>query len=90
MQRGFCFVLPTALALAATPAELVALIKPQFEVGRARLKKGVVRDAAAHKAVCDDLAAFVASLGWRVIGVTPSPIAGGDGNVEFLLGAVRD
>lgn len=83
-------VLPTALALAATPAELVALIKPQFEVGRARLKKGVVRDAAAHKAVCDDLAAFVASLGWRVIGVTPSPIAGGDGNVEFLLGAVRD
>jgi 23S rRNA (cytidine1920-2'-O)/16S rRNA (cytidine1409-2'-O)-methyltransferase len=83
-------ILPAALALAARPARLVALIKPQFEVGRAGLKKGIVRDGAAHKAVCDDLVAFVASLGWRVIGVTPSPIAGGDGNLEFLLGAVRD
>jgi len=83
-------ILPAALALAARPARLVALIKPQFEVGRAGLKKGIVRDGAAHKAVCDDLVAFVASLGWRVVGVTPSPIAGGDGNLEFLLGAVRD
>jgi 23S rRNA (cytidine1920-2'-O)/16S rRNA (cytidine1409-2'-O)-methyltransferase len=49
-----------------------------------------VRDAAVHAAVCDDIAAFVAALGCRVLGVTPSPIAGGDGNVEFLLGAVRD
>jgi len=83
-------ILPAALGLAATPAELVALIKPQFEVGRAKLKKGIVRDAVAHKSVCDDVAAFVASLGWRVVGVTPSPIAGGDGNAEFLLGATRD
>ena len=83
-------VLPAALALAKTPAQLVALIKPQFEAGRAALKKGVVRDAAVHAAVCDEIAAFVASLGWRVIGVIPSPIAGGDGNVEFLLGAARD
>jgi len=83
-------ILPAALALAGTPAQLVALVKPQFEVGRARLKKGVVRDAAAHKAVCDDIAAFVVSLGWRIVGVTPSPIAGGDGNAEFLLGAARD
>jgi 23S rRNA (cytidine1920-2'-O)/16S rRNA (cytidine1409-2'-O)-methyltransferase len=83
-------ILPAALALAARPARLVALIKPQFEVGRAGLKKGIVRDGAVHKAVCDDLVAFVASLGWRVVGVTPSPIAGGDGNLEFLLGAVRD
>jgi 23S rRNA (cytidine1920-2'-O)/16S rRNA (cytidine1409-2'-O)-methyltransferase len=80
-------VLPVALALAQTPAQLVALIKPQFEAGRAALKKGIVRDAAVHAAVCDDIAAFVASLGWRVIGVMPSPIAGGDGNAEFLLGA---
>jgi 23S rRNA (cytidine1920-2'-O)/16S rRNA (cytidine1409-2'-O)-methyltransferase len=83
-------VLPAALALAAASARLVALIKPQFEVGRARLKKGVVRDAAAHKTVCDEIAAFVALLRWDVLGVIPSPIAGGDGNVEFLLGAVRD
>jgi 23S rRNA (cytidine1920-2'-O)/16S rRNA (cytidine1409-2'-O)-methyltransferase len=83
-------VLPAALALAKTPAKLIALIKPQFEAGRAALNKGVVRDPAVHTAVCDDIAAFVTSLGWRVLGVIPSPIAGGDGNAEFLLGAVRD
>ena len=83
-------MLPAALALAQTPAQLVALIKPQFEAGRAQLKKGIVRDAAVHAAVCDDIAAFVASLGWRVLGIIPSPIAGGDGNAEFLLGAARD
>ena len=83
-------VLPPALALANRAAQLVALIKPQFEAGRAALKKGIVRDDAVHAAVCDDIAAFVASLGWRVIGVIPSPIAGGDGNAEFLLGAARD
>lgn len=83
-------VLPAALALATRPAQLVALIKPQFEAGRAALKKGIVRDEAVRKAVCDDIAAFVASLGCRVIGVIPSPIAGGDGNVEYLLGAARD
>jgi 23S rRNA (cytidine1920-2'-O)/16S rRNA (cytidine1409-2'-O)-methyltransferase len=83
-------VLPAALALAKPPAQLVALIKPQFEAGRGALKKGVVRDAAVHEAVCDDIAAFVSTLGWRVLGVTPSPIAGGDGNAEFLLGATCD
>jgi len=80
-------VLPASLALAHKPAQLVALIKPQFEAGRGALKKGVVRDAAVRQAVCDDLIAFVASLGWDVLGVIPSPIEGGDGNVEFLLGA---
>ncbi len=83
-------VLPAALALVKSPAQLVALIKPQFEAGRALVKKGIVRDAAVHAAVCDDLSAFVVSLGWRVLGVIPSPIAGGDGNAEFLLGAARD
>jgi len=83
-------VLPAALALAKPPARLVALIKPQFEAGRAALKKGVVRDAAVREAVRDDISAFVASLGWRVIGAIVSPIEGGDGNVEFLLGAARD
>lgn len=83
-------VLPAALALTEMPAQLVALVKPQFEAGRARVKKGVVRDAGVHAAVCDDIAAFTASLGWGVLGILPSPIAGGDGNAEFLLGAVRD
>jgi 23S rRNA (cytidine1920-2'-O)/16S rRNA (cytidine1409-2'-O)-methyltransferase len=83
-------VLPPALALAATPAQLVTLIKPQFEAGRAALKKGVVRDESVRQAVCEEIKAFVASLGWRVVGVAPSPIEGGDGNIEFLLGAERD
>jgi 23S rRNA (cytidine1920-2'-O)/16S rRNA (cytidine1409-2'-O)-methyltransferase len=83
-------VLPPALALAKGPARLVALIKPQFEAGRAASKKGIVRDHAVHAAVCDDIEKFVAALGWRVTGTIESPIAGGDGNIEFLLGAVHD
>jgi 23S rRNA (cytidine1920-2'-O)/16S rRNA (cytidine1409-2'-O)-methyltransferase len=83
-------VLPAAIALAETPAQLVALIKPQFEVGAGATKKGIVRDPAVHAAICDDIAEFVASLGWRVLGVIPSPIEGGDGNAEFLLGAMHD
>jgi 23S rRNA (cytidine1920-2'-O)/16S rRNA (cytidine1409-2'-O)-methyltransferase len=83
-------VLPPALKLVAHRTQVVALIKPQFEVGPSHVKKGIVRDAALHAAACADISAFVASLGWRVIGVIPSPIEGGDGNAEFLLGAVRD
>ena len=83
-------VLPPALALAKPTAQLVALIKPQFEAGRSAVKKGIVRDAAVHAAVRDDISGFVASLGWRVLGIIPSPIEGGDGNAEFLLGAARD
>jgi 23S rRNA (cytidine1920-2'-O)/16S rRNA (cytidine1409-2'-O)-methyltransferase len=83
-------VLPAALALARMPAQLVALIKPQFEAGRAALKRGIVRDAATQTGVCNDVAAVVAALGWRVLGIVPSPIQGGDGNVEFLIGAVHD
>lgn len=84
-------VLPPALALALAnkQAQLIALIKPQFEAGRAQLKKGIVRDAAVRDAVRADIAALVASLGWRVVDVIPSPISGGDGNEEFLLGATR-
>jgi 23S rRNA (cytidine1920-2'-O)/16S rRNA (cytidine1409-2'-O)-methyltransferase len=82
-------ILPGALTLAEPPARAVALIKPQFEAGREALKKGIVRDKSIHAAVCDDITAFVISLGWRVIGIMPSPIAGGDGNAEFLLGATR-
>jgi 23S rRNA (cytidine1920-2'-O)/16S rRNA (cytidine1409-2'-O)-methyltransferase len=83
-------VLPSAFALVKPVAQLVALIKPQFEAGRSAVKKGIVRDAAVHAAVCDDISGFVASLGWRVLGIIPSPIEGGDGNAEFLVGAARD
>lgn len=81
--------LPAALALAKTPAHLVALIKPQFEAGRGALKKGIVRDPAVHLAVCKELENFFTALGWRVVGIMPSPIEGGDGNTEFLVGAAR-
>jgi 23S rRNA (cytidine1920-2'-O)/16S rRNA (cytidine1409-2'-O)-methyltransferase len=83
-------VLPPALALAAKPAQLVALIKPQFEAGPARVKRGMVRDGAVHREIRDDMSVFVEALGWRVLATIPSPINGGDGNAEFLLGAVRD
>jgi 23S rRNA (cytidine1920-2'-O)/16S rRNA (cytidine1409-2'-O)-methyltransferase len=83
-------VLPAALALARTPACLVALIKPQFEAGRRAVKRGIVRDPGVHAAVCDDIAAFVASLGWHVVGTVASPISGGDGNREFFIGARHD
>ncbi len=82
-------VLPVALELAATPTHLLALIKPQFEAPRAAIKKGIVRDEAVHQAVCDDIAAFAASLGCTEIEVFASSITGGDGNREFFLGARR-
>jgi 23S rRNA (cytidine1920-2'-O)/16S rRNA (cytidine1409-2'-O)-methyltransferase len=80
-------VLAPALALAAPKAALVALIKPQFEVGRGRAKKGIVREAALQREACADILAFVATLGWEEIGILESPIRGGDGNREFLMGA---
>jgi 23S rRNA (cytidine1920-2'-O)/16S rRNA (cytidine1409-2'-O)-methyltransferase len=80
-------VLPALESLLRRPAQFVALIKPQFEAGPEYLKKGIVRDPAIHAAVCDDIAAFTAALGWRVAGITPSPIEGGEGNKEFLMGA---
>src|SRR5262245_39242075 len=83
-------VLPPALALTKGPARLVALIKPQFEAGRTASKKGIVRDHAVHAAVCGDIEKFVTALGWLAVGTIESPITGGDGNVEFLLGAARD
>jgi 23S rRNA (cytidine1920-2'-O)/16S rRNA (cytidine1409-2'-O)-methyltransferase len=67
----------------------VALIKPQFEVPRKYSKRGIIRDAAAQQQACDDIAAFAASLGCSGIEVFASSIAGGDGNIEFFLGARR-
>jgi 23S rRNA (cytidine1920-2'-O)/16S rRNA (cytidine1409-2'-O)-methyltransferase len=82
-------VLPAVLALMAPTARLVALIKPQFESAPGRLRKGLVRDSAHHQAVCADISALVENLGWHVIGLIESPIRGGDGNREFLIGATR-
>src|ERR1700748_2561254 len=82
-------VLPVALSLAAAPMHLLALIKPQFEAQRKHSRRGIVRDAAVHREVCDDIAAFAASLGCADIRIFPSPITGGDGNAEFFIGARR-
>jgi 23S rRNA (cytidine1920-2'-O)/16S rRNA (cytidine1409-2'-O)-methyltransferase len=70
-------------------ATLLALIKPQFEGKRVDKKKGIVRDPAVHQAVCEDIAAFLAAQAWRVGGLMPSPIRGGDGNAEFFIEAER-
>ena len=82
-------VLPVALSLAAAPMHLLALIKPQFEAGRKHLKRGIIRDAAVHQEVCSDISAFASSLGCTDIRIFPSPISGGDGNIEFFIGARR-
>jgi 23S rRNA (cytidine1920-2'-O)/16S rRNA (cytidine1409-2'-O)-methyltransferase len=82
-------VLPVALSLAASPMHLLALIKPQFEAARKHSKRGIIRDTSVHQAVCDDIAAFAGTLGCTDIKLFPSPIAGGDGNLEFFIGARR-
>jgi 23S rRNA (cytidine1920-2'-O)/16S rRNA (cytidine1409-2'-O)-methyltransferase len=80
-------VLATPLTFASPTAWLVALIKPQFEAGRAQVGKGgIVRDSAVHQSVCEDITAWMgAQTGWSVEGITPSPIMGAEGNKEFLL-----
>jgi 23S rRNA (cytidine1920-2'-O)/16S rRNA (cytidine1409-2'-O)-methyltransferase len=83
-------VVPAVGKILKARATLVALIKPQFEAGRRDVKKGIVRDAAVHTAVCNDIGAFLAALGWRIGGVAPSAIPGGDGNHEFFIEAARD
>src|SRR5215468_4829144 len=80
-------VLPAAFAVAARPTHVLALVKPQFEASRAHIKKGIVRDPAVHAAVVAEISAHAASLGCRDIVSFPSPIAGGDGNLEFFVGA---
>jgi 23S rRNA (cytidine1920-2'-O)/16S rRNA (cytidine1409-2'-O)-methyltransferase len=82
-------VLPVALSLAAAPMHLLALIKPQFEAARKHSKRGIIRNAAVHQEICDDITAFASSLGCTGIEVFPSSITGGDGNIEFFLGARR-
>jgi 23S rRNA (cytidine1920-2'-O)/16S rRNA (cytidine1409-2'-O)-methyltransferase len=82
-------VLPHIVRLLKPAATLVALIKPQFETNRRDVKKGIVRDAAVHAAICGDIARFIADLEWRVSDPIASPIRGGDGNKEFFIEAHR-
>jgi 23S rRNA (cytidine1920-2'-O)/16S rRNA (cytidine1409-2'-O)-methyltransferase len=88
---GLETVLPAALALAAPGAWLVALIKPQFEVGKGQVGKGgVVRDPALHEAVCERIRTWLDGLpGWTVVDIVESPITGPEGNREFLIAAKK-
>jgi 23S rRNA (cytidine1920-2'-O)/16S rRNA (cytidine1409-2'-O)-methyltransferase len=87
---GLATVLPAALAVATPRAELVALVKPQFEAGPEAVGKGgVVRDPEIHRAVCEAVASWVSARGWDVVGLADSPITGPAGNKEFLLYARR-
>ena len=89
---GLETVLPAPLALTAPGAVLLALIKPQFEVGKGQVGKGgIVRDSSLHEQVCERIAAWLEAMQvWRVLGITPSPIFGAEGNREFLIAARRD
>ena len=87
---GLSKVLPAALDLGADEADLVTLIKPQFEAaGPGGGKKGVVKDVSAHEAAVSSVSTWLESVGWTVQAATESPIMGGDGNVEFLLWAKK-
>src|SRR6202140_5442166 len=82
-------VVPAVGNILKPRATLVALIKPQFEAGRRDIKKGIGRDPAVHAAVCNDIGAFLTALGWRIGGIAPSALLGGDGNREFFIEAER-
>ena len=86
---GLAKVLPAALALAAPGADLVTLVKPQFEADRpgGGVRKGVVKNPVAHQSAVASVSAWLEGQGWTVQATTESPITGGDGNVEFLLWA---
>ena len=88
---GLQKVLPAALALAKPGAWAIALIKPQFEVGRGQVGKGgVVRDPELHTSVCEEIRRWLGEdMGWEVKGITESPITGPAGNIEFLIGAMK-
>ncbi len=83
-------VLEVPLKLAARQCRLVALIKPQFEVGRGEVGKGgVIRDPELHNRVCAEVRDWLESSGWQVQGIVESPIKGPEGNIEFLISAHR-
>ena len=88
---GLSKVLEKPLSFAADRAQLIALIKPQFEARREEVGKGgVVRDEAVHKRVCEEVSNWLTSIGWHVNGLTTSPITGPQGNVEFLIWAANN
>jgi 23S rRNA (cytidine1920-2'-O)/16S rRNA (cytidine1409-2'-O)-methyltransferase len=89
---GLAKVLERPLGFAAERAKLIALIKPQFEAGPAEVGKGgVVRDPEVHARVCAEVEAWLsAQPGWKVLGITESPITGPEGNVEFLIGGLKE
>jgi 23S rRNA (cytidine1920-2'-O)/16S rRNA (cytidine1409-2'-O)-methyltransferase len=83
--------LPAALSIAEPGAYLVALIKPQFEAGRDAVGRGgIVSDPHEHERACKEISKFLTAENWKVIGITPSSIEGGDGNREFLIAAVKE
>jgi 23S rRNA (cytidine1920-2'-O)/16S rRNA (cytidine1409-2'-O)-methyltransferase len=87
---GLAKVLERPLSFAAPGARLMALIKPQFEAGKGEVGKGgVIRDPAVHARVCAEVTSWVTGQGWHAQGIVPSPITGPEGNVEFLVAAVR-
>ncbi len=87
---GLAKVLERPMSFAKPDARLMALVKPQFEAGRAEVGKGgVVRDDAVRARVCDEVAAWLTGQGWHVAGVVESPITGPEGNVEYLIAATR-
>jgi 23S rRNA (cytidine1920-2'-O)/16S rRNA (cytidine1409-2'-O)-methyltransferase len=88
---GLAKVLEVPLRLAAPRCRLVALIKPQFEVRKGEVGKGgIIRDEALHQRVCDEVREWLEEGGWRIDGIIPSPIKGSEGNVEFLVSALRE
>lgn len=83
-------VLERPLEFAGPGARLIALIKPQFEAGRAEVGKGgVVRDSAVHARICAEVRQWLTDCGWQVVDIVKSPITGPEGNVEFLIAASR-
>ncbi|MFB0610982.1 TlyA family RNA methyltransferase [Aurantiacibacter poecillastricola] len=88
---GLAKVLEVPLALAAPRCRLVALIKPQFEVARGEVGKGgIVREPALRQRVCDEVRSWLEDGGWRIDGIVESPIKGTEGNVEYLVAALRE
>lgn len=83
--------LPKALALVESGARLLALVKPQFEAGRDAIGRGgIVSDPQEHERVCKEISQFLTAENWKVLGITPASIEGGDGNKEFLIAAVKN
>jgi 23S rRNA (cytidine1920-2'-O)/16S rRNA (cytidine1409-2'-O)-methyltransferase len=88
---GLAKVLERPLSFAKSGAQLIALIKPQFEAGRGEVGKGgVVRDPLIHSRVCDEVEMWLVEKSWTVRGLTTSPITGPQGNVEFLIWAQKN